>query len=104
MQRQNIKAMLQAWELEQPGRVNNIFRAIGNVEPSHLADVDLYDFKGLSQAKNDDEDPLFGDIAAKEHLTQAKQQLFDIQITETNNKTNNISFVRGKKDKSLNNA
>ena len=65
MQRQNIKAMLQAWELEQPGRVNNIFRAIGNVEPSHLADFDLYDFKGLTQAEKSDEDPLFGDIATE---------------------------------------
>ena len=68
MQRQNIKAMLQAWELEQPGRINNIFRAIGNVEPSHLADFDLYDFKGLTQAEKSDEDPMFdhikfGDIA-----------------------------------------
>jgi tRNA 2-thiocytidine biosynthesis protein TtcA len=55
--------MLQAWEREQPGRINNIFRAITNVEPSHLADSNLYDFKNLSQAKLDDEDPLFGDIA-----------------------------------------
>ena len=62
LQRQNIKEMLQAWEREQPGRINNIFRAITNVEPSHLADTDLYDFKGLSQAKASDEDPLFGDI------------------------------------------
>jgi tRNA 2-thiocytidine biosynthesis protein TtcA len=65
MQRQNVKAMLQKWELEQPGRINNIFRAIGNVEPSHLADVDLYDFKGLTQAEKSDEDPLFGDIATE---------------------------------------
>jgi tRNA 2-thiocytidine biosynthesis protein TtcA len=63
LQRQKVKEMLNAWELEQPGRINNIFRAIGNVEPSHLADFDLYDFKNLSQAKADDEDPLFGDIA-----------------------------------------
>ena len=100
MQRQNVKKMLQNWELEQPGRVNNIFRAIANVEPSHLADFDLYDFKGLSQAAKSDEDPLFGDIAEKE----AKPQLFDIQITETNNKTNNISFVRGSKKESSNDA
>jgi len=60
-----VKDMLQAWELEQPGRVNNIFRAIGNVEPSHLADTNLYDFKNLSQASAEDEDPLFGDIAEK---------------------------------------
>ena len=65
LQRQKVKDMLQAWELEQPGRVNNIFRAIGNVEPSHLADTDLYDFKNLSQASAEDEDPLFGDIAEK---------------------------------------
>ena len=70
MQRQNVKAMLQAWELEQPGRINNIFRAIGNVEPSHLADLDLYDFKGLTQAEKTDEDPMFdhikfGDIATE---------------------------------------
>jgi tRNA 2-thiocytidine biosynthesis protein TtcA len=94
MQRQNVKAMLQAWELEQPGRVNNIFRAIGNVEPSHLADFELYDFKGLTQAKVEDEDPLFGDIAEKEK----PQQLFDIQITEADVKSKNITFARGKKD------
>ncbi len=63
LQRQKVKDMLQAWEREQPGRINNIFRAITNVEPSHLADFDLYDFKSLSQAKAEDEDPLFGDIA-----------------------------------------
>ena len=63
LQRQKVKDMLQVWEREHPGRINNIFRAIGNVEPSHLADFDLYDFKGLSQAKPEDEDPLFGDIA-----------------------------------------
>jgi len=63
LQRQKVKEMLQAWEREQPGRINNIFRSITNVEPSHLADFDLYDFKNLSQARIDDEDPLFGDIA-----------------------------------------
>ena len=63
LQRQKVKDMLQAWEREQPGRINNIFRAITNVEPSHLADFNLYDFKSLSQARREDEDPLFGDIA-----------------------------------------
>ncbi len=65
LQRQKVKDMLQAWEREQPGRINNIFRAITNVEPSHLADFNLYDFKSLSQAKGEDEDPLFGDIASE---------------------------------------
>lgn len=62
LQRQKVKDMLAAWEREQPGRVNNIFRALTNVEPSHLADTNLYDFKGLSAAQPHDEDPLFGDI------------------------------------------
>ncbi len=62
LQRVKVKEMLAAWEKEQPGRVNNIFRAIGNIEPSHLADTNLYDFKGLSQSLATDEDPLFGDI------------------------------------------
>ncbi|WP_025871602.1 tRNA 2-thiocytidine(32) synthetase TtcA [Methylobacillus glycogenes] len=62
LQRQKVKDMLQAWERDQPGRINNIFRAIGNVEPSHLADTDLYDFKNMSQTRVEDEDPLFGDI------------------------------------------
>jgi tRNA 2-thiocytidine biosynthesis protein TtcA len=65
LQRQKVKDMLQAWEHEQPGRINNIFRALTNVEPSHLADTDLYDFKGLSTALPSDEDPLFGDIIEK---------------------------------------
>lgn len=63
LQRQKVKDMLQGWEREQPGRINNIFRAITNVEPSHLADANLYDFKNLTQAKPEDEDQLFGDIA-----------------------------------------
>ena len=93
LQRQKVKDMLQVWELEQPGRINNIFRAIGNVEPSHLADFDLYDFKGLSQAVTTDEDPLFGDIAEKEK----KSQLFDIQLADAGN----ITFARADKNESL---
>ncbi len=86
LQRQKVKDMLQVWELEQPGRINNIFRAIGNVEPSHLADFDLYDFKGLTQAEKSDEDPLFGDIAEQEQ----KSPLFDIRQGDAAH----ITFVR----------
>lgn len=86
LQRQKVKDMLHAWEQEQPGRVNNIFRAIGNIEPSHLADTDLYDFKSLTGAKVEDEDPLFGDIAEKERAEHALQMSF---TSETR-----IEFVR----------
>lgn len=43
-QRKVIKQMLSAWDREQPGRIESIFRAIGNVAPSQLADRDLWDF------------------------------------------------------------
>jgi len=61
LQRQNIKKMLQEWELAYPGRTEKIFRALTNVAPSHLADTELFDFKSISP-KADEEDPLFGDI------------------------------------------
>jgi tRNA 2-thiocytidine biosynthesis protein TtcA len=57
MQRQNIKAMLQGWEKEQPGRIETIFRSIANVSPSHLADLNLFSFKDLSK-QNDANVPL----------------------------------------------
>ncbi|MCR4298453.1 MAG: tRNA 2-thiocytidine(32) synthetase TtcA [Gallionella sp.] len=47
MQRQNIKQMLAAWELEYPGRSQTIFTAMQNVAPSHLLDAGLFDFKRL---------------------------------------------------------
>jgi tRNA 2-thiocytidine biosynthesis protein TtcA len=49
LQRQNIKKMLNDWEIEQPGRSENIFRSIANIAPSQLADNDLFDFKSLQQ-------------------------------------------------------
>jgi len=61
LQRQNIKKMLNAWELEYPGRTEKIFRALTNVAPSHLADTKLFDFKSLS-SQTTEADPLFGDM------------------------------------------
>lgn len=86
LQRQKVKGMLKAWELEQPGRVNNIFRALTNVEPSHLADTALYDFKGLTQSLPEDEDPLFGDIAQETNTEPA--------LTLASSSENRIEFIR----------
>ena len=47
LQRQQIKAMLTEWNKTHPGRIENIFRAIGHVSPSQLADHDLFDFINL---------------------------------------------------------
>ncbi|MEP4484651.1 MAG: tRNA 2-thiocytidine(32) synthetase TtcA [Halioglobus sp.] len=47
LQRVQIKKMLAEWERQYPGRTETIFRAIRNVSPSQLADVDLFDFSNL---------------------------------------------------------
>ena len=47
LQRKAIKSMLAAWEVQQPGRIENIFRALGNAVPSHLLDHALHDFAAL---------------------------------------------------------
>jgi tRNA 2-thiocytidine biosynthesis protein TtcA len=47
LQRAQVKALLNGWELRSPGRRNVMFRALMNVRPSHLADPALFDFAGL---------------------------------------------------------
>ncbi len=49
MQRKKVKAMIQQWEQESPGRSDMIMRSLQNVKPSHLADGDLFDFKSLER-------------------------------------------------------
>ena len=44
LQRQAVRRMLAEWERQQPGRSENIFRALTRVSPSHLADRQLFDF------------------------------------------------------------
>lgn len=51
LQRQAVKKMLGDWEKQYPGRTETIFKAIGNVSPSQLADRDLFDFFSLNAAE-----------------------------------------------------
>jgi tRNA 2-thiocytidine biosynthesis protein TtcA len=39
--------MLADWDAQHPGRCESIFRALGNVAPSQLADRNLFDFAAL---------------------------------------------------------
>ena len=48
LQRQQVKAILDGWEKNSPGRRQVMFRALTNARPSHLLDSQLFDFKGLS--------------------------------------------------------
>lgn len=47
LQRVVIKKMLREWERQFPGRMENIFKSMQNVVPSHLLDSELYDFRAL---------------------------------------------------------
>jgi tRNA 2-thiocytidine biosynthesis protein TtcA len=47
MKRREVKAMLAAWEQEDPGRTDRLFRSLQNVTASHLADGALFDFVSL---------------------------------------------------------
>lgn len=48
LQRKIVGQMLQNWETEYPGRLNNILRSLTRITPSHLLDRDQYDFASLS--------------------------------------------------------
>ena len=67
LQRQNIKHMLNQWEVENPGRVQNIFNAMQNVAPSQLADRDLFDFESLSIDRS----------ASRDEYEHANEQLIE---------------------------
>lgn len=47
LQRVQMKKMLREWERQFPGRLDNIFTAMGNITLSHLMDRNLYPFTTL---------------------------------------------------------
>ena len=49
LQRQQVKAILDGWEKNSPGRRQVMFRALMNARPSHLLDPKLFDFAGLER-------------------------------------------------------
>ncbi len=61
LQRVQIKKMLREWERQFPGRIDNLFTAMGNIVPSHLMDRNLYPFQTLqaSGTVNPDGDRAF---------------------------------------------
>jgi len=49
LQRQQVKAILDGWETNNPGRRRVMFRALMNTRPSHLLDTGLFDFKNITR-------------------------------------------------------
>lgn len=48
LQRKQIKAMLNQWDRQFPGRIESMFRATQNIVPSHMVDTHLFDFQTLT--------------------------------------------------------
>ena len=52
LRRKQIKGMLAAWEIGDPGRTERLFRSLQNVTPSHLADPERFDFRSITSISN----------------------------------------------------
>ena len=48
LQRVQIRQMVREWERQQPGRTDNMLRAMGHITPSHLMDRALFPFTTLA--------------------------------------------------------
>jgi tRNA 2-thiocytidine biosynthesis protein TtcA len=70
LQRKAVQRMLAEWEQLQPGRSENIFRALAHVSPSQLADRTLFDFAALG-AQSGAASPWPVDAADETAATQA---------------------------------
>jgi tRNA 2-thiocytidine biosynthesis protein TtcA len=47
LQRVQIKAMIRDWDKKHPGRIDNMFSAMGNITLSHMMDRSLYPFTSI---------------------------------------------------------
>ncbi|MDC8784782.1 tRNA 2-thiocytidine(32) synthetase TtcA [Roseateles koreensis] len=63
LQRVQVKAMINEWETKFPGRVENMFTAMGKVVPSHMMDRELFPFRTIQATGVPD---AAGDIAFDE--------------------------------------
>jgi len=63
LQRVQVKAMLNDWEKRFPGRIENMFTAMGNIVTSHMMDKSLFPFTSIKATGVPVED---GDIAFDE--------------------------------------
>ena len=53
LQRKQVKKMLDSWERDTPGRIEQIARALGDIRPGKLSDPKLFDFLSLGKRGDD---------------------------------------------------
>ena len=74
LQRVQTKQMLRDWDKRFPGRIDNLFNAMGKVTPSHLMDRNLYPFTSLQTSGVREPD---GDRAFDPNVVKAVGELAD---------------------------
>jgi len=85
LQRQVIKEMLQQWDKKFPGRLETMFRALQNIQPSHLADTSRYDFFNL---KAQDQPFIDGDTAFDEETFEPNiEEMLTLGTEETDDRS-----------------
>jgi tRNA 2-thiocytidine biosynthesis protein TtcA len=70
LQRVQVKKMIREWERQYPGRIDNMFSAMGNITLSHMMDRNLYPFTTLQATGVASAD---GDIAFDEEPCETPQ-------------------------------
>jgi tRNA 2-thiocytidine biosynthesis protein TtcA len=78
LQRVQTRQMLRDWEKRYPGRIDNLFNAMGKLTPSHLMDRSLYPFETL---KADGVPRPGGDRAFDPDGGDSDQPVHPLQIT-----------------------
>jgi len=53
LERQRLAAELRRWEAERPGTKASMIRALGHIRPSHLLDINQFNFQGLTPIGDD---------------------------------------------------
>jgi len=84
LQRKKIKQMLQEWDVQQPGRVANVFKSMSRISCSHMLDRDLFDFESLT-VENAGQLTEF-DIGFDESPMESLLQRSDINKSKSDNK------------------
>ena len=69
LQRRQVKKMMDAWEKDSPGRIENIARALGDVRASQLSDPELFDFLALGRQNDAPPPDAHAWLAGEPHAT-----------------------------------
>ncbi len=77
LQRVQVKAMIRDWDRQYPGRIDNMFTAMGNITLSHMMDRNLYPFTSIQATGAPVAD---GDLAFDEEPCETPSATATIQL------------------------